>query len=75
MPVATPRRVDANDLSQATQLTDAMSRLITASPGSNSAEVQAAVNSLLVDMAAFTKELIKTPLPAAPEALKGTAAE
>lgn len=75
MPVATPRRVDATDLSQATQLTDAMSRLITALPGSNSADVQAATNSLLVDMAAFAKELIKTPLPAAPEALKGTAAE
>lgn len=70
MPVATPRRVDPDDLNQATQLTDAMSRLITALPGSNSAEVQAAVNSLLVDMVAFTKELIKTELPAEPAALK-----
>lgn len=70
MPVATPRRVNPDDLNQATQLTDAMSRLITALPGSNSAEVQAAVNSLLVDMVAFTKELIKTELLQAPETLK-----
>ncbi|SEB73044.1 hypothetical protein SAMN05216178_2036 [Pseudomonas saponiphila] len=66
MPVATPRRVSREDLDQATQLTDAMSRLIAALPGSNSAEVQAATNSLLVDMAAFAKELIKTEVPSLP---------
>lgn len=75
MPVATPRRVDADDLDQATQLTDAMSRLITALPGSNSASVQAAVNTLLEDMAAFVKELIKTPLPETPAALSSAAAQ
>lgn len=75
MPVATPRRVDPADLDQATQLTDAMSRLITALPGSNSAAVQEAVNTLLVDMAAFVKELIKTPLPETPAALNSAAAQ
>ena len=67
MPVATPRRVDRADLDEATQLTDAMSRLITAIPNSNNADAQAAVNTLLVDMAAFVKELIKTELPPAEE--------
>lgn len=66
MPVASLRNVNTDDFNQATQLTDAMARLITALPGSNSAEVQAGVNSLLVDMAAYTKELIKTELPATP---------
>lgn len=69
MPVASLRNVSPGDLGDAIQLTDAMSRLITALPGSNSADVQAAVNSLLVDMVAFTKELIKTELPVAEAAL------
>lgn len=75
MPVATPRRVDTDDLNQAILLTDAMSHLITALPGSNSAAVQEAVNTLLVDMAAFVKELIKTPLPETPAALSSSAAQ
>lgn len=66
MPVASLRNVSPDDLETAIQVTDAMSRLITALPGSNSAEVQASVNTLLVDMAAYTKELIKTELPLTP---------
>lgn len=66
MPVANLRNVNIDDFNQATQLTDAMARLITALPGSNSAAVQEAVNTLLVDMAAYTKELIKTEVPATP---------
>lgn len=67
MPVATPRRVDDTDLNQATQVTDAMARLMAALPASNSAEVQAAVNTLLLDMVKFAKELIKTEVPAVVE--------
>ena len=69
MPVARPRNVSPNILDQAVQVSDAMSRLITAFPGSNNAEVQAAVNTLLVDMAAYVKELIQTELPPAEEPL------
>lgn len=69
MPVASLRNVSADDLETAIQVTDAMSRLITAFPGSNNAEVQASVNTLLVDMAAYVKELIKTELPPAEEPL------
>lgn len=75
MPVANLRNVNIDDFNQATQLTDAMSRLITALPGSNSAAVQEAVNTLLVDMANYTKELIKTPLPETPAALNAAIAE
>lgn len=66
MPVANLRNVSDADLEKAIQVTDAMSRLITALPGSNSAAVQEAVNTLLVDMANYTKELIKTEVPATP---------
>ena len=69
MPVARLRNVSPDDLDQAVQVSDAMSRLITAFPGSNNAEVQAAVNTLLVDMAAYVKELIQTELPPAEEPL------
>lgn len=69
MPVARPRNVSPDSLDQAVQVSDAMSRLITAFPGSNNAEVQAAVNTLLVDMAAYVKELIQTELPPAEEPL------
>ena len=66
MPVASLRNVHIDDFERATNLTGAMARLITALPGSNSADVQLAVNTLLVDMAAYTKELLKTEIPATP---------
>ena len=70
MPVATPRRVDSTDLSQALSLIDAAARVSAALPTLTRLDVQDAYNSLALDLVAFAKELIKTEIPAEPEALK-----
>lgn len=67
MPEATQRRVHPDDLNQALALVDTAGRLITSVAISNNLAVQNACNSLVEDMVAFAKELIKTPVPVEPE--------
>lgn len=68
MPEAIQRRVHIDDLDQAIRLIDAAGLLLTRVQTSNVIPVQTACNTLVEDMIAFAKELIKTPPPAEPEA-------
>jgi hypothetical protein len=75
MPEATPRTVEYHDTQTALQLLDAAGQLITRGAASNNLPVQEAVNSMVVDLVVYAKQLLKTPPPPEPESLTAKAAE